>query len=316
VGREFFLDLAARGVRFPIGTDLVLREEEDAEAILRDGRRLGQIVERAARRWRVPLAVPLMDLEHSTNAALPEYRALVEAVRYVAAETDLAACAMIIGPFSLTTRVINDPITAVALAGRGIAAGDEPLVREVETAIEEAERRVHTALGDYLDAGAETVIVCEPAASVSYFSPRQLRAGSPTFRRFVLDPNLRIKCRLDDAGVELIFHDCGELVNEMVAAFGHEIHPAMLSLGSSRKLWEDAAVIPSDVVLYGNLPTKSFYCDATMPVEAVKERAAELAARMRETGHPFILGSECDVLSVPGCEETIRRKVELAMAAP
>jgi hypothetical protein len=31
---------------------------------------------------------------------------------------------------------------------------------------------------------------------------------------------------------------------------------------------------------------------------------------MRGTGHPFILGSECDVLHVPEAAETIRRKVE------
>jgi hypothetical protein len=27
-------------------------------------------------------------------------------------------------------------------------------------------------------------------------------------------------------------------------------------------------------------------------------------------GHPFILGSECDVLSVQGCEQTIKEKVQ------
>jgi hypothetical protein len=31
---------------------------------------------------------------------------------------------------------------------------------------------------------------------------------------------------------------------------------------------------------------------------------------MRDVGHPFILGSECDVLSVPGYEQTIKAKVE------
>jgi hypothetical protein len=30
---------------------------------------------------------------------------------------------------------------------------------------------------------------------------------------------------------------------------------------------------------------------------------------MRESGHPFILGSECDILSVPGSEQTIQAKV-------
>ena len=60
--RSFYLDLAASGLRIPIGTDLVFNEEDDPEAVLRDGRRLGQVVERAAKRYSSPLAIPLMDL--------------------------------------------------------------------------------------------------------------------------------------------------------------------------------------------------------------------------------------------------------------
>jgi hypothetical protein len=36
---------------------------------------------------------------------------------------------------------------------------------------------------------------------------------------------------------KLIFHDCGELITEMVQQFAVELGPVMLSLGSSRKLW-------------------------------------------------------------------------------
>ncbi len=36
-------------------------------------------------------------------------------------------------------------------------------------------------------------------------------------------------------------------------------------------------------------------------------------AQMRESGHPFILGSECDVLHVPEAAATIRRKVEVML---
>jgi predicted RNase H-like nuclease (RuvC/YqgF family) len=36
----------------------------------------------------------------------------------------------------------------------------------------------------------------------------------------------------------------------------------------------------------------------------------DLVTRMRGTGHPFILGSECDVLHVPQAATEIRRKVE------
>jgi hypothetical protein len=33
-------------------------------------------------------------------------------------------------------------------------------------------------------------------------------------------------------------------------------------------------------------------------------------ARMRECGHPFILGTECDTLHVEGAAETIRAQLE------
>jgi hypothetical protein len=69
-------------------------------------------------------------------------------------------------------------------------------------------------------------------------------------------------------------------------------------------------VVPRDVVLYGNLPTKNFYSDAAMPVERVEELARGLIAKMRACGHPHILGSECDVLHVAEAAETIRRKVD------
>ncbi len=75
-------------------------------------------------------------------------------------------------------------------------------------------------------------------------------------------------------------------------------------------LWEDAALLPKDIVLYGNLPTKRFDSDELMSVGQVGRLADELAVRMRRSGHPFILGSECDVLSVPGRERSVMAKVE------
>ncbi len=89
----------------------------------------------------------------------------------------------------------------------------------------------------------------------------------------------------------------------------------MISLGSSRKLWEDAAVVPKDIVLFGNLPTKTFYSDSAMPVEEVARRTIELRDNMAACGHPHIPGSECDVLHVPEAAETIRRKVQVMLSA-
>lgn len=349
MNREFYLELGARGLRFPIGTDLVLAEEPDPEAVRRDGEALGRVVERAARRYGSPLAIPLMDLRLEKADLLrnldvsegeieqfqfrepppPEAietlrrrqdapfgegnRAHQEAIRYIARHTDLVPVGMTIGPFSLMTKLVGDPISAVALAGMGLTGEEEPTVALAERAAELAELTVARSLAAQIAAGARAIIVCEPAANAVYLSPKQMAAGSDIFERFVMEPNLRLKRQMDDAGVDLIFHDCGETTDAMVEAFGRRLHPVILSLGSSRRLWEDAARVPRDVVLYGNLPTKSFYSDSRMPVEEVARLTCELLERMAATGHPFILGSECDVLSVPEAHETIRRKVEVML---
>jgi len=49
-----------------------------------------------------------------------------------------------------------------------------------------------------------------------------------------------------------------------------------------------------------------------MPVAKVEALAAALAERMEATGHPFILGTECDTLHVEGCGDTIRAKIARA----
>lgn len=335
----------------PIGTDLVLHEKQDAKTIREDGRQLGTIVAEAARRYRTPLALPLMDLtiektillqrlgvaaeqidgyhlpraldaatHHTLCQRLHEpptgrWQTTVDAVAYIARHTDLVPVGMSIGPFSLMTKLIADPITAVFLAGTGVSAADDPEVAAVEQALDLALRLILRSLQTQVEAGARAVIVCEPAANQVYFSPNQLATGTDVFERYVMTPNRHIQSLLADAGVELLFHDCGELTDDMVRQFT-TLNPALLSLGSSRVLWEDAALVPDNIVLYGNLPTKKFFSDETITRAAVIDKTRELLTRMRATGHPFILGSECDVLSVPGCEQKIQDKVAAFMNCP
>jgi hypothetical protein len=126
--------------------------------------------------------------------------------------------------------------------------------------------------------------------------------------------NLALREQLRSRGVDLIFHDCGELLDGMVQRFA-TLDPAIMSLGSSRLLWEDAKLVPKSTVLYGNLPTKHFYSDALVSVEKVRQLSRDLIRQMGELGHPFILGSECDILSVPGSEQIIKDKVEAFLHA-
>lgn len=335
----------------PIGADLVLHEEPHPEDARHDGAALGRVIEKAARRWATPLAIPLMDLRlekidllaragiaasaaeaHQYTAALDEYTidslcngkdhplcpgsvARDQALAYIASLPDLVPIGMAIGPFSLATRLMADPITAVAMAGRGIAPEDSSEIRLLGQCLRAAEAAVQRSIRSQIEHGARAIMICEPAACTAFISPRQLRAGSSIFEHLVMEPNLRIKALLDTAGCDLIFHDCGDLIDAMVQAFAHRLHPVLLSLGSSRKLWDDARLVPNDVVLYGNLPTKSFYSDGAMPLEEVVRRAGKLHVKMKACGHPFILGSECDVLYVPQARDAILTKVDAMMKA-
>ncbi|MEI6083540.1 MAG: uroporphyrinogen decarboxylase family protein [Verrucomicrobiota bacterium] len=348
---NFFIDLAAAGLRMPIGTDLVLHEKPDAKLIREDGRRLGEVVAEAARRYRTPVAVPLMDLtiekttilqrlgipaekidsfhftdplkEDSLQAlcqrldepATGRWKTTVDAVAYVAQQSDLLPVGMSIGPFSLMTKLIADPITAVFMAGSGVTAAEDPEVAAVEQALDLGLRMILRSITTQLEAGAKAIIVCEPAANQVYFSPKQLAEGTDIFERYVMTPNRHLQSLLADAGAKLIFHDCGELTESMVRQFT-TLEPALLSFGSSRVLWDDAALVPNHIVLFGNLPTKKFYSDDAITPAAVVAMSRELLTKMRATGHPFILASECDVLSVPGCERTIQDKVTAFMNCP
>jgi len=343
MAREFFLGLAASRHRAIVGADLVLHQNCDPEAVRRDAASLGQVVAGSAACWNTPLAIPLMDLRLEKADLLSAYgmdedaadrfhfetgpekelypqgdfperqRAQIGAISWVAANTPLFPVGMVIGPFSLMTKLLADPITPIALALSGFTAEDDAGVAAVERCRRLAEAAVVRSVRAQIDAGARAILVCEPAANIVFLSPRQLKQRPEAFTEFVLEPNLRIRNIMEEAGVDLIFHDCGELNAQMVRAFGHVLRPAMLSLGSSRTLWEDAALLPSDVVLFGNLPTRMFYSDSVMPGHEVRERTLSLAARMAGTGHPHILGSECDVLHVEGASETILAKVHILL---
>ena len=337
--RKFYLDLAASGLRMPIGTHLVLHQQADPAAILLDGPRLGDVLIETANRFSTPLAVPLMDLTLEKEALLlacgvpaeqieqfhfsdkaiancnialtPRINASCEAIAHVARNSDLVPMGMGIGPFSLMTKLVADPITPVFLAGTGATAAEEPDIAVVEAALAAGEKVIHRYLEAQIAAGAKAIIVCEPAANLVYFSPNQLDQSYAVFDRYVMEPMRRIVQLLGRHGVDLIFHDCGELTGGMVKRFA-TLGAVMISFGSSRKLWEDTALIPKDTVLYGNLPTKRFYAKQ-LSVADVEKMAIELVVKMQLANHPFILGSECDVLSVPGSEAEIAGKVDAFM---
>ena len=346
--RQFYIDLAHGGLRMPIGTDLVLSEKPDHAQIVLDGARLGSVIAESAARWRTPLAVGLMDLTLEKTAMLEalglgaadplthhftspppadavekitaptarfnrQFQAHIDAVTHVARNhSELVPVGMSIGPFSLMTKLLADPLTPVFLAGSGLGPEDEESIALMLRAMELAEAMVLRNVEAQAKAGAKALLLAEPAANRVFIAPRLVEEGSDIWERLVMEPNRRLRNLLDKHGVDLMFHCCGELEPWMVRDFT-TLQPVVLSLGASRRLWEDTQLVPNDIVLYGNLPTKNFYSDEAVPPSKVVEMSRELHSKMRAAGHPFILGSECDVLSVTGKEDLIRRKVDLFM---
>jgi hypothetical protein len=68
--RSYYFELARGGLCMPIGRDLLLHENVDAEFIRTDGKRLASVIVETAHRYRTPLALPLMDLMREKAAML------------------------------------------------------------------------------------------------------------------------------------------------------------------------------------------------------------------------------------------------------
>jgi len=348
MNREYFIELARKDIRVPIGVDMILHQYSDVDAILDSGERMGKVLLEAARFYKSPIVMPHMDLmlekDHllslmgipaavrpsyhfqgcPPDAMVAEFKARIsgplsprmearnDAIRYVATHSMLLPMGISIGPFSLMTKLLADPITPIFLHGSGITGDDDQEVRAVEICLDLALAVVLRAIESQLQAGAKTIIVAEPAANTVYLSPKQMEEGADIYDRFVLTPNAVMRKLVADRGAALIFHDCGALTPEMIRKLD-TLRPEVFSFGSPVNLCEAADLVSKDTVLYGNLPSKRFMSDSLITVEQVKEMSRDLAAQMRDKDHPFMLGTECDVLCVHDHKEVIARKVEAFM---
>jgi len=342
--KNYYIELARQGRRIPIATHLVLHEKADPEAILLDGQRMAEVMLETAERFNNPLALPVMDLTlekdillrtmgipaSQTEAfhfdgipdpelcarmrpdvdvlALPRIKANCEALSLLRDGGKVIPVGMSIGPFSLLSKLVKDPITAIYMAGTGVEPEDDDEVAMIHAVLKLSETIVHATCAAQIKAGARAIFLCEPAANLVYFSPNQIRDGSTVYDDFVTQPNLRLKAMFDATETDLLFHNCGELIPEMISSFG-TLNPKVISFGSTVKLWEIEPYVASDVVIFGNLPTKKFYSDEDVPLSGIADRVAEIEAKLGPSGHPYIISSECDVLSMPGYEKTIMAKV-------
>ena len=348
---EFYLELAKQDLRMAFAADVIIKSKPGWSEILLDGEKLGEAIIEAAGKYSSPLGLPYMDLkvekeylltmldihpaeinkyhfddglseslyeqveEKKDHSVTPRVKATCDAITYLKDHSDFVPVGMSIGPFSLMTKLVNDPITGVFMASMGIGSQEDTHVKDIELALEISTRIIRQYIQLQIDAGAKAVVICEPAANIAYISPDTLDdSGKDVFDRYVLKYNHDINYLMEQQGVDLIMHDCGELTNEMLTKLC-SLNPKILSLGSAVNLREASEVVPDDIVLFGNLPTKQFFMDDVISVDQVKQLTVDLDQKMKSTHQPFILGSECDVLHVAGHEETIIQKLDAMMIA-
>lgn len=67
---------------------------------------------------------------------------------------------MSIGPFSLLTKLVKDPIGAIFLAGRGVAPADDGDVALIHAVLELAETIVQASCAAQIKAGARAIFLC------------------------------------------------------------------------------------------------------------------------------------------------------------
>ena len=114
---------------------------------------------------------------------------------------------MCIGPFSLMTKLLADPIIPIFLAGSGVTPEEDDDVAMLAALLELSETTVHAHCLAQMKAGAAAIFLCEPAANLVYFSPLQIKSGSSVYDDFVIAPNLRLKALPADQ--EILFRRRG-----------------------------------------------------------------------------------------------------------
>lgn len=347
MGREYYLELAQQKIAVPIAIDLLVHEISDEERVGTDPKEMARVMTACAERFNIPLAIAPMDLrvekraltmllgidehdadgfhlveplgEKKVNAVVDRLnreglsarmQTTCDALQILAQEGKHTPVGMGIGPFSFLTKIAEDMIVAVLMISQGMTAEDDEAVGLALELLPLATELIERYLVAQVKAGASAIIICEPAANSVYISPAVMDAGSDIFERIVMEPNRRLIQAIEEAGGDVIFHDCGELTDEMIRLIG-TLRPAVISFGSTTDLVKAAALVPEDVVLLGNVPSKHFPSEAEMPSEKVRGICQKLRHDLDATGHPYILGSECDILCVHGKEEAILRKAKI-----
>ena len=197
-----------------------------------------------------------------------------EAIAKVAKElADRPVFAGVIGPFSLAGRLME--MTEIMYN-----CYDEPEM--VHTTLEKGTEFLTNYAKAYKEAGAQGVVIAEPAAGL--LSPELCREFSAPYVKRIVDA-------VQDDEFMVVYHNCGNAVTQMVPEI---LAPGSMGFhfGNAIDIEDMLKAMPSDKLILGNLDPVSVFRTGTP--EMVREKTLSLLERCSKYPN-FLISSGCDI---------------------
>lgn len=186
--------------------------------------------------------------------------------------TDRPVFAGIIGPYSLAGRLID--MTEIM-----ILCYEEPEM--VETVLEKATEFLIAYAKAFKDAGANGVVMAEPAAGL--LSPSLMEEYSNPYVK-------KVREAVEDDSFVVMYHNCGKI--EPLLGQIQEVDAKAYSFGNAIDMEKALQVIPQDRLVIGNIDPAGVLRNGTP--EVVREETRKLLERCSKYPN-FVIASGCDI---------------------
>lgn len=186
--------------------------------------------------------------------------------------TDRPVFAGIIGPYSLAGRLLD--MTEIM-----ILCYEEPEM--VETVLEKATEFLIAYAKAFKDAGANGVVMAEPAAGL--LSPGLMEEFSNPYVK-------KVREAVEDDSFVVMYHNCGNI--EPLLGQIRDVDAKAYSFGNAIDMEKALQVIPQDRLVIGNIDPAGVLRNGTP--ELVREETKKLLERCRKYPN-FVIASGCDI---------------------
>ena len=186
--------------------------------------------------------------------------------------TDRPVFAGIIGPYSLAGRLLD--MTEIM-----ILCYEEPEM--VETVLEKATEFLIAYAKAFKDAGANGVVMAEPAAGL--LSPGLMEEFSNPYVK-------KVREAVEDDSFVVMYHNCGNI--EPLLRQIRDVDAKAYSFGNAIDMEKALQVIPQDRLVIGNIDPAGVLRNGTP--ELVREEIKKLLERCRKYPN-FVIASGCDI---------------------